>query len=138
MILQDIEESKISIDKISQFSIRPTEFCYVFDKVEIYYRWFETVENTVLSCNEMLVKLSINMECSMWIDGLQRIVKFREAALPEIYKWLEDLQHSLPGHQDEVVAISEMGSLFDRIKEVFDMVESECELDEEDNIFLCS
>eukprot|EP00957_Ditylum_brightwellii_P004144 315593-Ditylum_brightwellii.AAC.1 len=39
----------------------------------------------------MLVKLSINMECSMWIDGPQRIVKFREAALPEIYKWLKGI-----------------------------------------------
>jgi len=43
MILNDIKLSKISTDKITQFSIRPPELKYIIDQVGNYYRWIKII-----------------------------------------------------------------------------------------------
>ena len=39
-ILKDIQQSSISVDKTSQFRVRPPQLRYLFSRVESYYRWF--------------------------------------------------------------------------------------------------
>ena len=41
LIMEDLKLSTMSVDKITQFSIRPPELRYLFDQVGNYYRWFE-------------------------------------------------------------------------------------------------
>eukprot|EP00957_Ditylum_brightwellii_P009272 701288-Ditylum_brightwellii.AAC.1 len=136
ILLQDLQESNISIDKVSQFSIQPTEFQYVFDKVENYNRWFET-NKEVQSYNELISKLNIDFESSLWIDGIQHEVRFREKDLPEIMEYLEELNGLLPGHHDEVEARRKMVALFDRTKEELDAEEANVELSEAGELFDC-
>ena len=38
-ILKDIQQSSISVDKISQFGVKPPELRYLFRKIEYYYCW---------------------------------------------------------------------------------------------------
>ena len=39
-ILKDIKQSSISVDRISQFGVRPPKLKYLFNSVEHYFRWF--------------------------------------------------------------------------------------------------
>jgi hypothetical protein len=43
ILLEDLKISSISIDKISQFSVRQPEFQDIFNFVGEYYRWFSIV-----------------------------------------------------------------------------------------------
>eukprot|EP00957_Ditylum_brightwellii_P193364 14723020-Ditylum_brightwellii.AAC.2 len=63
LLLEDIVQSNISIDKISQFLICPPEFCYVFDRVEASFRWFE-IEKEATSADGMLEELNDELELS--------------------------------------------------------------------------
>jgi hypothetical protein len=83
LTLEDLKMSKVSIDKISEFSVRPPEFRSIFDYVGQYYRWFSIVRKK-LNGEKMNEKLSATLEESYWIDGLQRQVRVRRKALPEI------------------------------------------------------
>ena len=92
LILEDIKKSKLSIDKISQFSIRPPELRCLIDQVGNYYRWFEVL-NEELNEDTMRNFLSDNLISSSWIDGMQRIVKLRRKALPEVIDYINNKMH---------------------------------------------
>lgn len=89
LILQGYYKSSVSIDKITKFSLRPPELRGVIDKVGDYYRWFymepkqgdrEFLENGI----------KLNLERSMWIDGLQHQVLVRKDALEEILQHFKE------------------------------------------------
>ena len=40
LTFDDLKQTKLSIDKISQFSLRPPEFRSTIDMVGNYFRWF--------------------------------------------------------------------------------------------------
>ena len=40
LILNDLKLSKISVDMVTQFDIRPPELCEILDKLGEYYRCF--------------------------------------------------------------------------------------------------
>ena len=40
LILDDLKLSKLSVDKITQFSLRPPEFLQLFNELGNYFRWF--------------------------------------------------------------------------------------------------
>ena len=75
LMLDDLKLSKVSIDKISQFSLRPPEFRSTIDMVGHYYRWFYITTKTKIKDTVMESKLSVTLSESIWIDGLQRQVQ---------------------------------------------------------------
>eukprot|EP00957_Ditylum_brightwellii_P091121 6937431-Ditylum_brightwellii.AAC.1 len=70
LILDDVAMSKLSIDSITQFSLRPPELRSVIDKLGIYYCWF-SVGKKKLTAKEISTGLSANLKRTILIDGLQ-------------------------------------------------------------------
>ena len=114
LILEDIKKSKLSIDKISQFSIRPPELRCLIDQVGNYYRWFEVL-NEELNEDTMRNFLSDNLISSSWIDGMQRIVKLRRKALPEVIDYINNKMHH---HDKETPHIKQMIDLFNHLNDL--------------------
>ena len=90
MILIGLQHSKISIDKITKFSVRPPELLHIFDQVGNYYRWFKCTEKS-LNRKSIEEKLNNDLKLSCFIDGVQHQVRIRKKALPEIYEYIESL-----------------------------------------------
>lgn len=89
LIMNDLKLSKISVDKITKFGLRPPELLRLFDKVEHYYRWF--VSTSKIKASNLESKITQDVRDSCWIDGLQRQVVVRKKALPEIIEWCNDI-----------------------------------------------
>ena len=47
LLLDDVKLSKITIDKVTQFGLRPPEFLKLFSKLGDYYRWFVIISDKV-------------------------------------------------------------------------------------------
>ena len=86
LILDDLKLSKISVDKVTRFSIRPPEFLKFFDKLGDYFRWFSISDNKI-KVDDFPLMISHTLSKSCWIDGLQRQIRVRKAALNEIILW---------------------------------------------------
>ena len=111
LILEDINKSKITIDKISQFSVRPPELRYIIDQVGNYFRWFRIFPKQ-LKEDAIRERLSDDLFSSFWIDGMQRVVKLRKKALPEIIDYINNKMHH---HNKEASHIKPMIDLFNHI-----------------------
>ena len=59
LVLDDLKLSNLSVDKITQFSLRPPGFLKVFDKVGEYHRWF-SISKTKIKINMLPEK---NRKC---------------------------------------------------------------------------
>jgi predicted GIY-YIG superfamily endonuclease len=92
IIMNDIKQSKMGYDKVTQFSLRPCELKTIVDMVGHYYRWFIIEMKQKLTGEEMDTLLNDDLRMSPWIDGLQRKVKLRKTALPEILEWCSYLE----------------------------------------------
>jgi len=125
LILDDLKLSKISVDKITQFSLRPPEFLKVFDKVGDYFRWF-TISETKIKVDMLPDKIVNVLSESCWIDGLQRQIRVRKKAMAEILQWCDKIQQD-GGNRFNV----DMISLFLRINRVLTS-ENEANLSEEE------
>ena len=86
LILDDLKVSKISIDKVTQFSLRPPELMSLFDTLGNYFRWFQISKNKI-KVNDLPGKLSASLSETCWIDGLQRQIRLRRKAIGEVKKW---------------------------------------------------
>ena len=133
LTLEDLKMSKVSIDKISEFSVRPPEFRSIFDYIGQYYRWFSIVRKK-LNGEKMNEKLSATLEESYWIDGLQRQVRVRRKALPEILQFFDDKLEVDVEADDNPTTI--MSSLFRRIIRVLRSESNNEEINDSDSIFL--
>ena len=91
LVLDDLKLSKLSVDKITQFSLRPPEFLKVFDKVGEYYRWF-SISKTKIKVDMLPEKIVSVLSESCWIDGLQRQIRVRKEAMSEILLWCDEIQ----------------------------------------------
>lgn len=89
-VLNDIKNSKVSYDRITEFSIRPPKFHTMFDKVGNYFRWFD-VERKFMRGQQMDDALSEELRMSFWIDGLRRQVKMRKKDLKEIMDYINKI-----------------------------------------------
>ena len=119
LLLDDLIKSNISIDRISEFSVRPPELRYLFDSVEGYFRWFE-IEKEVFNDEQLLGKLNTDINSSCWIDGFGRQVKLRKKALPEIKKHIEEVSVEIQIDEDREESITIMVTLFERIQSMMD------------------
>ena len=88
LILQGLFSSKISIDKITRFSVRPPELRELFRQVGNYYRWFIII-NKRLGRERLENVLDDSIWNSLWVDGLQNQVCLWLNALPEVIEFLE-------------------------------------------------
>ena len=82
MLIEDVETSNVTPDKITVFGVRPPELRFVDSPIQ-YFKWFrrERPTNGVsgVSVHERLLKTDATM--SPWIDGLGHIVKLRPPAV---------------------------------------------------------
>ena len=83
LILDDLKLSKITIDKVTQFSLRPPELMNLFDMLGNYYRWFQISKNKI-KVADLPGKLSPTVDELCWIDGLQRQIRLRRKAVCEV------------------------------------------------------
>ena len=89
LALDDIKTSKLTIDKVTQFSIRPPELCFLFDQIGNYYRWFKMCP-PILKETDVRELVTADIRSSFWIDGMLRVVKLRKKALPEIVDYINN------------------------------------------------
>lgn len=86
--MQGLFSSKISIDKITRFSVRSPELRELFHQVGNYYRWFIII-NKRLGRERLENVLDDSIWNSLWVDGLQNQVCLRLKDLPEVIEFLE-------------------------------------------------
>ena len=91
MMVSDFKQSKVSIDKISLFSLRPPELKVLIKKPGQYFRWF-SVTKKVVSGSKMINMLDADLKKTAWIDGLQHQVLVRRKALCEIMKYCDTIE----------------------------------------------
>lgn len=111
-IVSDLYLSSSSVDRITQFSVRPPELRQVFNLVGDYFRWFYIEEKTKLSGDKLRKAIDLNLCKTAFVDGLQRVVKVRTKAFGEISEYLDKLESN-----DNVLGDSEreIVSLFRKI-----------------------
>ena len=86
LILEDVQISSISPDKVTVFGLRPPELLFV-RKVKEYYSWFvrrKTVQKQSKSNHCLFVKNILSD--SYWVDGLNYVVKLRPSAINKFIK----------------------------------------------------
>ena len=117
-IFEDLFKSRISIDKITLFSLRPPELRYVINSTKHYFRWFHTElkKNKVISGDEMNSRINIDLYNSWWINGLQQQVLIRKRAFPELIAFITALIED----EDRMMirGVEEMVSLFQRMNQL--------------------
>ena len=90
MILNDMKLSKVSVDKVTKFGLRPPELLQLFNKMGDYFRWFNFGTRILDSMIEL--KLTNILLTTCWIDGLQTQIRVRKKALSEIIAWCDFVQ----------------------------------------------
>ena len=88
IILEGATTTRVSIDKITKFSLRPPELKEVVTQVGMYYRWFY-IKPKVLSETIIEKVMTKTLKTSCWIDSLQKQVFLRKKALPELIASIE-------------------------------------------------
>ena len=89
LILEDLKLSKVTVDKVTQFSVRPPELRFIIDQIGNYFRWFKVVPK-LLNEETMRKIIDSDIRLTSWVDGLQRIVKIRREAIPELYEYINN------------------------------------------------
>ncbi|KAL3924935.1 MAG: hypothetical protein SGILL_000742 [Bacillariaceae sp.] len=86
-ILRDMMKSKVSVDKISLFGVRPPELLFI-DKLEWYFKYFERSKSSMIEGDKKQEQacelISKNLDDSQWIDGLGHEILLRRSAAPEL------------------------------------------------------
>ena len=127
-IIDSCLRSSISLDSITKFSIRPPELKKLIREVGQYYRWFKVGKK--LSYKQCKESISNDVCSSMWIDGVQRQIKIRRKALPEIKIFLSTL--TVPVERYDPLNI--MLTLFKDIIRIYELKENGSEMTDTDKI----
>ena len=75
-MLDDIKLSSLSIDRVTQFGLRPPELLALFNNLGTYYRWF--LVDGKIAVEDFDSEIQEDLFESSWIDCLQRKIKFRK------------------------------------------------------------
>ena len=84
IVIKELNTSTTPLDKISQFSIRPSEFRALFDQVGNYYRWFTICRHRV-KLDTLINIITIDLSTTAWVDGLQRVVKVKKRHFQKLW-----------------------------------------------------
>ena len=114
LIIDDLKISKLSVEKVTQFDLIPTELRGLFNKMGDYFCWF-VIDKAKVNVNKSLEKTTIDLSTSCWIYCLQRKMCMRKKSLQEILVWCEKYLDKLiyDEDDDEVIYILE---IFDPLK----------------------
>ena len=132
LIFDDLKQSNLSIDKITQYCLRPPEFRKTIDMVGHYYRWFYIQMNSKLDSVKMDEMINQSLEVTWWVDGLQRQVKLRKIALSELMDWCDYIENDNDENIDGVHAMIEVFRKIFRVTTI-----DPTELSHDEAIFLC-
>ena len=69
-IYKDLKQSRVSIDKITPFSLRPPELRKFIRRTSHYFRRF-SIEQKRVKANDMVELINGSLSESIWIDSLQ-------------------------------------------------------------------
>ena len=72
--------SKISIDKVKQYGLRPPKLLKVITKLGDYYCWF-VVDKKKVPVSSFPLKIADELFESCWIDCLQWQVQVRKSSI---------------------------------------------------------
>ena len=127
LILDDLKQSGLGYDKVTQFSLRPCELKPIIKKVGDYFRWFYIEMDKRLTADKFNQELNYDLTKSCWIDGLQRKVKVREAAINELRDHCENMKTNNNG--EDISGFQEMYELIINLEIIY--THTIDELDEE-------
>ena len=91
LLLDNSLSTGITLDRISEFGIRPPELRVLFDTVGNYFRWFH-ISQIMIDEERMNELVVTNIHCSHWVDGIMRVIKVRLKALEEIMVYINSLE----------------------------------------------
>ena len=115
-IIEDLKTSKVSVDKITIFSLRPPEFRSLFNTTRNYFRWFRRDDKKTKG-DEINDTLSDSIYSSIWVDSLQFKVQLRFKALPEVLDYIESLSYSNE-EEEEVYNMIELMKKIDYVMNI--------------------
>lgn len=95
LMIDDLQNSKISIDNITLFSLRPPELREIIKKPGQYFRWFQ-VRKRVMKGQHVSDLLNFDVNKSAWIDGLQHQVFMRKKAAHEVMIHINSMEINDP------------------------------------------
>ena len=133
LLMNDIKQSGLSVDKVTQFSLRPPELRGTIDMVGNYFRWFHIIMQKKINSEEMDTIIHIDLKKTWWVDGLQRQVKLRKEAITELLKWCDTIQEDDSFNIPDNSHLREMVSIFHDISNV--LLHPFEELDNHNQIF---
>ena len=117
----DLKQSRVIIDKISQFSMRPPEFLNIIDMVGNYYRWFFIDMKDKVKGDDLEKNITIDLNLSSWIDCLERKVKLREMALPELLEWCDYEEEDINENGIDLININGQREMIDLFRDINDV-----------------
>ena len=122
-LYEDLKLSKVSVDKITLFSLRPPELCGFIDTTRHYFRWF-SIEKTKLNGDDLNEQLNDSLYKSVWVDHLQNKILLRFRAIPElkefIYNKVEIDQDYFQCSNERYDGVSDMINVFKKIIHVIE------------------
>ena len=113
LTFESIEACHLTVDKVSKFSLRPCELRKAFPQMREFFRFFEYVEK--IKEEDLEKHLSVDMNCTLFIDGLLNQVKVREEALLEIRTYLQNEIKMPNPEEDNYDAIKTIKDIFNDI-----------------------
>ena len=110
IVLESVNKTPFSTDKVTVFSIRPPELLFV-NKLKLYYRWF--VREKLPGKKETICVrfLKNDVRDSTWVDGENKAIRLRPCAVDEFSNYIQDclLQNSADNRLlDAMLVVSEV------------------------------
>ena len=110
IVLDSINKTPFSTDKITVFSIRPTELLFV-NKLKFFYRWFVREKLPGKKETICVTFLKNDVRDSTWVDGENKAIRLRPSAVDEFSNYIQDclLQNSADNRLiDAMLVVSEV------------------------------
>ena len=134
-ICEDLKVSKVSIDRVSVFSLRPPELREFVDTTRNYFRWFHIKPQKVKG-DTIDDLIGDSLYESIWVGNLQQKNLVRIKALPEIMEYIDSIDNGQVDSLPLTIGMASMVALFKKIDHCIKVEESdENELDEEEGQF---
>jgi hypothetical protein len=118
-LYEDLKVSKVSIDKVTLFCLRPPELRGFIDNIRLYFWWFSIETKIKLNGDKLSDQLNMDLFESKWVDHLQQVILLRKRAIPEVKEFLNDIEqdanHFTDGNNDRFNGVYEIMTVFKQI-----------------------
>ena len=95
VLVQDVQTSDLSADKVTLFGLRPPELLFV-DELKLYFQWFvrkKVPKKKTVSVHSQFLKQ--NFAQSAWVDGLGYLVLLRSSAVKDFVTFCHRKGHDV-------------------------------------------